>query len=558
MVLASSVYSATSISIVFLDATPLDSNMDSTNIGFNSGNLSAIETVKLRWNVTAVASNISGFYLNFTAGGTKSCSLGNLQSTTCYNITNPSTTRWIEFKNGTTTATYNGGAGNQGDRIILNVTPYSDSNYLIEYLVDEHYNPNVFKWYDALYNFSDIKWQTGLDQRITKNNVIRANLAGIVPPDADQYKLDFRVDAINSPTQPLNAYGCNSSYVIGNPSTSENCILIASKTPAELQDDGTKFRGIFTKKLVDDLGTGKYIILETPEQNPTRYYAIKTYKATAPAYTTKWEYSNDLGTTWANLGDSYETEMNINWFYNGAEPSPTKFIYNLWANNTAGDITNQTNITTWNINANQSYNPLVEILTPSDGEDLGSTVVNISWFAVDPNDDELNITVWLDDVVQVTGINQSNASYWEVSGVAQGSHNVTVKAEKLNNSMFYDEDSHQFSITISPFNYSVKDYGIEWIILNWTSGTNEVVDISTDNLTWTSLVPSGNTATATELQADTTYYFRAKDEMSSFGYLNQRTKSGGINEMEIALSLFAIVFMYIGYKLFFNDSKEED
>ena len=91
-----------------------------------------------------------------------------------------------------------------------------------------------------------------------------------------------------------------------------------------MQDDGTKFRGIFTKYLVDDLGIGKYIVLYSAESNPNEYYSMKTYRATAVNYSTHWDFSNDLGSTWNNNSDGYETEMNINWFYDGLDP--TAFI----------------------------------------------------------------------------------------------------------------------------------------------------------------------------------------------------------------------------------------
>lgn len=430
----------------------LNSSLDRVD-EFNTSNLEEIEYMELNFSLNFFETDFSSWYLNFSANGTDGCSLGNKQSSKCYSYPN-----WIQFINGTETATYDGIGGNQGDSIQVIQTGSGDNiNFSIR--IDEHYNPNVFKWYDALYNFSDVKWQDGASQRITKNNMIKIEVnQTLVPVDADQYKLDFRVNySAIVPDQPLLAYACNSSYATGLPEDFLGCALIVTKLPSELQDDGSKFRGIFTKNLIDQIGDFKYVILDSDLANPNRYYFIKTYNATASDYITHWEYTNSQGSSWSNSGDGYEVELNINWFYNGA--NPTTFTYRLWANTTNGTKEYLEGNITWNINATNNYPPLACINSPIQNETL-NLPYNVIFNVADPNDDSLNVSLYLYqggvlNKTLVTDMNQSNSSfYWEDSTVS-GTYNLTLEACELGTAdLFCGNSTHEITIVSEACTYS--------------------------------------------------------------------------------------------------------
>jgi hypothetical protein len=413
---------------------------------FNSSTLEEIEFFELNFSINS-SEIIDDWYLNFTANGTNACSLGNKQSSVCYYYNND-TYKWIQFINNTNTITYDGTQGNQGDRIIVTQTG-SGGDVNLSFRIDEHYNPNVFKWYDALYNFSDVKWQNATNQRITKQNMIKVELnQSLIPLNADQYKLDFRVEHTN-PDLPLETYACNSSYVSGHPHDTASCVQIVQKYVGELQDVGTKFRGIFTDNLIDEIGDMKYIIIYTLEQNESKYYAIKSYKATAPTYTTHWEYSNNNGTLWNNLGDGYETELNINWFYDGAEP--TAFVYSLWTNTTNGTENFLEGNITWNIDPVNNYPPLADLKSPLPQEEI-SLPYNVTFTMADPNDDNLNASLLLyqSGVLNktiVTNMNQSNESYYWVDPTLEGIYDLVFKVCELNTTdLFCSNHTHEITI----------------------------------------------------------------------------------------------------------------
>ncbi|MFC1753477.1 Ig-like domain-containing protein [Thermoproteota archaeon] len=494
--------------ITLEDSYGLNSSLGRVD-SFNTTNLEEIEYMELNFSIIAYGGDVDSWYLNYTAAGFSSCAPGNKQSSQCYNYTNADPYKWIQFINGTNTTTYDGTQGNQGDRIILTQTG-SGNNINISIRIDEHYNPNVFKWYAALYNFSDVKWQDGTSQRITKNNMLKIEVnQDLIPLDADQYKLDFRVNySSTAPSQPLQAYLCNSSYTTGNPEVTASCAIVTEKLPGQLQDDGTKFRGIFTKQLIDDLGDIKYVILRTDQNNPTRYYSIKTYAATAPAYTTHWNYSEDSGASWLNLADGYETELNINWFYNGVDP--TAFVYNLWANTTTGGSNYLEGNIAWAIDSSQNYPPISDLIVPQPNQTI-TTPYNITFTAVDPNDDNINVSLLLYqngilNTTIVTDMNQSNASYYWIGPQAKGTYNLTIKACELGTADLYcSNDTREIHIidnsTPSVFdvipvagsafssNVSIEiavnvtdDSGVDTVLANITYPNSTVLQLTLSNV----------------------------------------------------------------------------
>ncbi|MFC1742153.1 DNRLRE domain-containing protein, partial [Nanoarchaeota archaeon] len=494
-------FTISGLTITLISYRGLNSSLEDAG-AFNTSNLEEIEYSELNFSITTL-DTIDSWYLNFTANGTNGCSLGNKQEAICYNYDNANY-QWIWFVNGSETTTYDGTQGNQGDRIIE--TPIgSGSNVNVSYLIDEHYNPNVFKWYSALYNFSDVKWQNSSSARINGNgNIIKIEVnQNIVPLDADQYKLDFRVQH-NNPEYPLEAFACNSSYSTGLPHDFAGCALVTTKYPSELQDDGTKFRGIFTRQLIDELGDLKYILLEIHSSNSSEYYAIKTYKATKGGYTTHWEYTNDEGQTWNNSGDGYETEMNINWFYDGADP--TAFVYRFWANTTIGEEEYLEGNITWQVSPTNNYPPLVSIYRPEPDATIRFPYL-IEFNIADPNDDPLNGTLklYLSGVENKTlaiDLNQSNSSYLWDDDTPDGTYNLTLEACELGTAdLFCVNDTHEITVDNTPpeidLNFPPDNENTTSTSINFNWTATDTIDPSlTCNLTINGVVNASDIAAA--------------------------------------------------------------
>lgn len=438
------------VTITLSSIEGLNSSSDPVS-AFDSNNLQAIETMRVNFTINSTFSNISDWRFNFTANGSSACSLGNQQDETCFNITNSAPTKWIEFINGTNTTTFDATDSGmaQGDSITPTIIQDDDANWRVSLLIDEHYNPNIAKHYPL--NFSDVKFQDGVNQRITQNNIILINfsLHHDIPLDADQYKLDFRVNcSALQPNQPLDAFVCNADYlglgISPHDANSSTCAIIAQKSCSELQDDGTKFRGIFTDLLVDEIGSIDYVVLDTFELNPNRYYILKTYAD--PENDTEWLFSTDEGGSFSSLGDGYESEVNFNWFYN---TNKTEIIMSLFANNTENDnVTLQFN-NSWDINISTKFPPIVNILSP-EVNDTFISPFSVRFSAVDPNDDNLNITFTLSNstlnLTLITDLNQSNTSFIIDNNSLSGTYNLTMFAAKIVNSSFNDSNTHEFNI----------------------------------------------------------------------------------------------------------------
>lgn len=358
----------------------------------------------------AVGIDADSWHFNFTANGTASCALGNKQDLRCYNLSNP-VDKWIFYMNNTNTSSFDSTISAEGDQIAVTTFGSIATELNLSFRIDEHYNPNVWKEYSAMYNFSDVKFQTGVSQKITKDNYLRINVSqSNIPLDAPEYKLDFRANSSAiAPSDRLEAYGCNISAPTGEPSTTDGCVLMAEKFFSEFQDT-TKFRAMFTNNTIDGIGHIAYVILKTDENNQNRFYSLKTLKATEPTHTSVLYYSTDSGTTYTQNTDGYETELNINWFY-----PDTEFVFQPWCNDTSGNSISLIDSIVWNFGEIANIRPLVDIINPAENTTIPSTYT-YTFETSDPNNDDLNVSLWLytgDDLNEtlVTDMNSSNTTF---------------------------------------------------------------------------------------------------------------------------------------------------
>lgn len=418
--------------------------------GFDSANAQEIETVKLNFSVS-MSEDISSFYLNFTANGTNACSLGNKQSTHCYSF--GGVNEWIQFKNNTNTDTFDSTHGTIGD--FINVTQNGDSTVFdLVFFIDEHWNPNIEKGlYAGLPNFSDVQYETGNDQRIHQNNMIRVLVNDTnIPINADLYKLDFRASQIGAITQPLDAYMCNSTYSVGDPGLNANCLLVGQKIPSQFQDTD-KFRALFTSALIQQLGDIRWVIFQHDESINSRYYALKTVAVTNASFQMNWDYSTDTGGTWANLS-GYGSELNVNWIYSN-QSNITEFIYELFINDTLGNSETSQGTMYWEINLTHNYPPLAEIVNPQNNVSL-VLPHNITFEVEDPNGNNLNATLYVLYTngtlhsILVTNMNQTNHSYyWDDS--LSGEFDLRLEAKELTTPHLYSTNiTHRIFINAAP------------------------------------------------------------------------------------------------------------
>jgi hypothetical protein len=122
------------------------------------------------------------------------------------------------------------------------------------------------------------------------------------------------------------------------------------------------------------------------------------------------------------------------------------------------------------------------------------------------------------------------------------------------------------SAVLLPYNFTgTFESGLEWIRLTLTHPFSSM-DISTDNLSWSAV--NGNItydgyavtpiARAIYLNTSNTYYFRAKNTTTDYGYLSVQTQtSGGGDEMlglGVVLFILAVTgtLFYLPFKMQFS------
>ncbi len=411
---------------------------------FNSTNLQIIELMMINYTVTDANQIDDNYSLYFTANGSTPCSLGNKQSSTCISFP-----EFIEFRNGSDTQYFDDTFGfSKGDSINCTFIARADNrerNYTC--IIDEHYNPNVAKHYPL--NWSNVTFQSGVNQRIKVGTIWKIDLnSGLVPDNATFYKLDFRVEVSGvTPTEPLLGFACNSLYndTLGDVQSSSNCNLIASKMPSELQDDGTKFRGIFARNLTDALGNLSHIVIATDEV--TGYYSMKTveYIGNEGIWAT---ISNDTGVTYSTLTGGFETELNINWFYNKSDDSEnTGIVIRIQTEDNRSNKGNSSNFTmNWDL-PSTNFPPIVNLIFPE--IDINTSSIDpITWTTSEPNGDRYTTNITVHNVTKTTiaaNLADSISSFdWSVSGITTGRYNLTVRScENTTAELFCGNDTHE-------------------------------------------------------------------------------------------------------------------
>ena len=104
-------------------------------------------------------------------------------------------------------------------------------------------------------------------------------------------------------------------------------------------------------------------------------------------------------------------------------------------------------------------------------------------------------------------------------------------------------------------NISIKDYGLEWISMNWTwnpreTERNAIIQYSTDNLNWKEMDYINQTTKISyiyNLQKDTLYYFKCKGDSGVDGivYLSQRTLGGEYKMISFLILAIAITVILL-------------
>jgi len=354
-------------------------SQEGTRIDYNNNTaVEEADVMVFNFSVNHIDS-IDTWYLNYSANGTNGCALGNKQSSYCYSYP-----EWIQFINGSETETFNAFKKSDFDYINSYLLQGVLSNF--SFVIDEHYNPNIFKWYEVDYNFSDEKWLNDTQYRIGTDTMIKIEVnSSIIPVEMDFARVDLRVGYSGAP-EKLEMHACNSSLVNQDPHFYEGCNLIGEMAYYELYENGTKFKAFFTKSLIDQIGDFKYVVLHSEGENPGEYYYISSYGFNNENYSNHWEYSNDLGENWNRSSLMYDTQMNVNWFYAGV--NSTALVYRFFVNTTSGYEEYLEGNWTWDVSPTNNYAPLAVISNP-DPLNYISTPYNVTFSISDTNDDDL-------------------------------------------------------------------------------------------------------------------------------------------------------------------------
>lgn len=430
---------------------------------FSTDTLEEIEKLVLNFtvNISYLNETINYWYFNFSMNGTNACALGNKQNDECYESYN---NEWIQFINDSETATFED-SGHAGDFIHAFIVGLGSEEVNIVLEIDEHYQ-NVFKWYNAGYNFSDVYWGDNSLEELRLNRPLRINVTNI-PIDADQYKFDVRLNFSGSPTNPVSVYACNGNETPSSFETDLNCALIVSKLGSAFQDDGTKLRGIFTKDLVDEIGTISRIYLSTDESvNP---YYIKMYGITNVNHSEQLEHSHNSGIAWHTATIGYESELNINWYYYDGVNGESAFIYNIYAESNTTSCNLIGNVS-WDINPVKNYPPVISLVNPKPNENL--TQPYLAEFCIDdPNTDILNSSLYLNGDLVADGLNYSGNYYWD-NFVNESTYNLTLIVCEVGTSELYCINE---TVIITVLNYCSEDINLYSIPLE---------DCNDDTLEW--------------------------------------------------------------------------
>lgn len=420
---------------------------------FNFSNLQNIEKMNMSFIINDSSGVKDNFTIFFTANGTQSCALGNRQSATCYNYTNEESTKWIIYKNNSVSTNFND-SGKREDYISCYVYGTSTiKNYECE--IDEHYAPNIWKHYP--FDFSQIKWQNGNNEKIKKQNVWKINLTNEsigIPSNADRYRIDFNVNytLMNPPTSPLILLLCNSSYVTGNPQSSPDCLVVDSKNPSDLQQDGTKYISVFTNNLVSSLNhdvASAIILSNTPT---SKYYEMKTYKYLG-SENIKTLISTNNGGTYNALADGYETDFDFHWYYSANGTSKvTQFVAKVEGENNNGlKVNSSEQKYTW-LSGTSNLVPNVVITDPLPNSSL-ENFNTINWTTIDSDNYVTNITLIKGNTGTVTSIREnidkhiSNITF-NFSIVTIGIYNLTVESCENETAELYCSNSSEEIIVV--------------------------------------------------------------------------------------------------------------
>lgn len=436
-----------SIDITLVDYYGIDNDLNQYQ--FNTSSLDYIEDAVIKYQISS-ANGIDSWYLNYTMDGKDSCALGNIQDNKCYNYYNNNLSQvWVHFINDTITDTFDPTSTLLEGNIVPELVQVNASLWNLTLTISEHFQ-NVLKHYDSGFNNSDILWQTG--KKITTDNYVETL---IIHPETnnpfttlpDNFKVEIEVNYTKGaliPSQPLDIYTCF-NYTSGDPELISSCSLLCSKSPNEFQGDGAMVRCTGVGGFLSNLGgIPSNIILTTNEINPAKYYYIKSYKITTLEYDSVIRYTTDGGVTYTNNTDGYETDVNVNWFNNGA--NSTKFMLDLFVNSTTESATLLSSIN-WSINPSTNYSPVISINQPTDLAIIDyQEPVNLTWTVVDYNQDNLNITIFINNQVYITNLNQSNTSYY-IGVLSGGVYDIRMLASKIINPNYFDSNIHTIYVS---------------------------------------------------------------------------------------------------------------
>lgn len=162
------------------------------------------------------------------------------------------------------------------------------------------------------------------------------------------------------------------------------------------------------------------------------------------------------------------------------------------------------------------------------------------------------------------GVQENNTSY-NTSSALGGSvmpFNASGTNYRIQQGLYYILGSTRIITEIleAIFNFFIKDYGVEWVKLNWTETPSPVeVHWSEDNETdWrniTSVDDILEEGVQSNLHGDTLYYFRGRNStVAAWGYLSQRTRdTAEVDDYYLYIVVFIVIIILLGLGYYLDD-----
>lgn len=289
--------------------------------------------------------------------------------------------------------------------------------------------------YPGIYNYNETISEGIVKSNATlagANDIIKVNYIGF------DYKLynafEFYAENQTATSSPLNIYYCNSTYSTGALTTSTNCALIGSQLPSGIYNHTENFSRHFLIPFVVNLTSGSVKNIKITNTSTIALQMVANTGSWFVKYITNTmrpnaaQTSSNNGNTYSNLAGTPDAHLHQ---FNG-----TATLYYFASGQNLSNFQVNTSVRNDLLDLGGLPPSTPGLFKPVNGTYLANETLNITWLASSsPNGYRIiqyNISLLnLDGSYNksIIGNLSTNLSYqWDVTGTAQGSYLVGVKA----------------------------------------------------------------------------------------------------------------------------------